>query len=190
MKDLFKQKKEWKPELIKTTLYDWECESAEFEWEMHGSNEKYRLVALRMDRKREGLKNGRYGKTPKTWIYGGVYAYKMIITNDWTSSVEELFKFYNQRGTSEKNFDALKNDFGWKLPPFCKMNENTVFLCLSALTNNIYHALVKAFSKKIKQVKTSFRLREFIFIFMSVACARMKTRYVFYNTEIEYEKIC
>lgn len=143
-----------------------------------------------MDRKREGLKSGRMGKTPKTWINGGQYAYKMIITNDLTSSVEELFAFYNQRGTSEKNFDALKNDFGWKLPPFCKMNENTVFLCIAALVNNVYHALLKVLNTKVKQVKRSFRLREFIFIFMSVACARVNRCYVFYDTEIEFEKIC
>lgn len=190
MKQMFSGHNSWKPEIIKTTLYDWECESAEFEWGFTGTNYKYRLVVLRMDRKREGMKYGRYGKTPRAWTYGGQYAYKMIITNDLTSSAKELFEFYNQRGTSEKNFDALKNDFGWKLPPFCKMNENTVFLCIAALTNNVYHALLKKLSGKIKQVKTSFRLREFIFIFMSVACARMKKHYVFYDTKIAYEKIC
>jgi len=189
MLKMFAEHTTWKSELIKTTLYDWECESAEFDWGFTGANYKYRLVTLRMDRKREGMKNGKYGKTPKTWIYGGKYAYKMIITNDLISSVEELFNFYNQRGTCEKNFDALKNDFGWKLPPFSKMNENTVFLCIAALTNNIYHALLKNFSKKIKQVKTSFRLREFIFTFMSVSCGLIRNIWVFYNTDIAFEKI-
>lgn len=190
MMKMIKENINWKPELIKTTLYDWECESAEFEWKISGTKKAYRLVALRMDRKRKGMKKGRYGVTPKTWLYGGVYAYKMIITNDFDSSVEELFDFYNQRGTSEKNFDALKNDFGWKLPPFSNMNENTVFLCIAAITNNVYHGLVKRLNKKIKEVRLNARLRDFIFVFMTVACEVIKDTYVFYDTDIAYEKIC
>ena len=85
MKTMLSEHKQWKPKVIKTTLYDWECESAECDWGFTGTNYKYRLVVLRMDRKREGMKNGQYGKTPKTWIYGGQYAYKMVITNDPTS---------------------------------------------------------------------------------------------------------
>lgn len=180
----------WKPIHIETSLYDWNCESAEFEWQLSGSKETYRLIVLRVDRKSESAKKGRYGKTPTTWNYGGQYAYKLIITNDRSSSAKEIVEFYNQRGTSEKNFDVLKNDFGWKLPPFSTMNENAVFLIIAALTNNIFEALKVKFKKKIKNIRLSARLREFIYVFMSVACEISQSECVFYNTDIAYEKIC
>lgn len=101
-----------------------------------------------------------------------------------------MYKFYNQRGNSEKNFDALKNDFGWRLLPFSNMNENAVFLLIAAITNNVYHALLTKINKKIKEVKTNIRLREFIFVFMSVACELTKKLYRFFDTNIAYEKFC
>lgn len=180
----------WTPVHIQTSLYDWDCETADFNWKLHGSKENYRLVVLRMDRKRETTKKGQYGTTPKTWVYGGTYAYKMIITNDFESSAKELIEFYNQRGTSERNFDTMKNDFGWKLPPFSNMAENTVFLIIAAITNNVYQAVIRKLKRKVKEIRLNARLRDFIFVFMSVACELTDTEYVFYDTNIAYEKIC
>ena len=180
----------WTPVYIQTSLYDWDCEAADFNWKLNGSKENYRLVVLRMDRKSKTAKKGKYGKTPKTWVYGGTYAYKMIITNDFKSTTKELVEFYNQRGTSEKNFDVMKNDFGWKLPPFSNMNENTVFLIIAAITNNVYQAIINKLKKKVKQIRLNARLRDFIYTFMSVACELTKTECVFYDTNIAYEKIC
>lgn len=180
----------WTPVHIQTSLYDWDCETTDYEWQLNGSKENYRLVVLRMDRKSDTAKKGRYGTTPKTWIYGGQYAYKMIITNDKTSSAKELVEFYNQRGTSERNFDTMKNDFGWKLPPFSNMSENTVFLIIAAITNNVYQAVIRKLKKKVKEIRLNARLRDFIYMFMSVACELTDTEYVFYDTNIAYEKIC
>jgi len=143
-----------------------------------------------MDRKRDTAKKGRYGTTPKTWVYGGQYAYKMIITNDKASSAKELVEFYNQRGTSERNFDTMKNDFGCKLPPFSNMRENAVFLIIAAITNNVYQAVIRKLKKKVKEIRINARLRDFIYMFMSVACELTDTEYVFYDTNIAYEKIC
>jgi hypothetical protein len=36
--------------------------------------------------------------------------------------------FYNARGGEEKEFDVVKNDFGWNKMPFSKMEQNAVFL--------------------------------------------------------------
>lgn len=184
------ENKVWSKVHIKTSLYDWDCETADFQWQLHGSKENYRLVVLRMDRKRDTTRKGQYGTTPKTWTYGGTYAYKMIITNDMTSSAKELVEFYNQRGTSERNFDTMKNDFGWKLPPFSNMAENTVFLIIAAMTNNVYQAVIRRLKKKVKEIRLNARLRDFIYVFMSVACELTETEYVFYDTNIAYEKIC
>ena len=189
MLDKFQECKGWEKIIVNTANYDWDCEAADINWSVNKSKE-YRLVVLRIDRKRDNLKNGWYGVTPDTWVYGGQYAYKMIITNDWDSSAKELFEFYNQRGTSEKNFDSMKNDFGWKLPPFSTMGENAVFLIVAAITNNVYHALLSVFNKEIKEVRLNARLREFIYVFMSVACELQSREYVFYDTPIAYEKIC
>ncbi|PHR46749.1 MAG: hypothetical protein COA32_09715 [Fluviicola sp.] len=180
----------WNKVYIQTSLYDWDCETTDLEWKISGSNETYRLIVLRMDRKRDTVRKGQYGTTPMTWIYGGQYAYKLIITNDWNSSAKELVEFYNQRGTSERNFDTMKNDFGWKLPPFSNMNENTVFLIIAAITNNVYQALIGKLKKKVKEIRLNARLRDFIYVFMSVACELTETEYVFYDTDIAYEKIC
>ena len=47
--------------------------------------------------------------------------YSAILTNDWDMDVNEIVFFYNQRGTIEKEFDVLKNDFGWNNLPFSKV---------------------------------------------------------------------
>ena len=46
------------------------------------------------------------------------FIYRAIITNDSALSEQEDIAFYNQRGASEKIFDELNNDFGWKRLPF------------------------------------------------------------------------
>ena len=172
----------WSPFFLETTNFFWDCECSEVRHALHGNEFEYRLIILRS---KLGSK-----KTPKTWIKGEEYAYKILITNDFESSPEEIFKFYNQRGASEKNFDVLKNDFGWKFPPFCNMNENSVFLLIAALTNNVYQAMINFLGKEIKEIRLNARLREFIYVFMSVACELTDTEYVFFDTDILYEKIC
>ena len=56
------------------------------------------------------------------------FIYSAILTNDWDmDATENCPFFYNQRGTIEKEFDVLKNDFGWSNLPFSKLEQNTVF---------------------------------------------------------------
>lgn len=85
-----------------------------------------------------------------------------IITNDMESTDKEIVRLYLDRGNCERNFDYLRNDFGWKYPPFSNLAENTVFYIMAAFCNNLYQYLLEVFSKKEDNIKTTFRLSTFI----------------------------
>lgn len=182
MMSLITNHKEWTQTRIDTSWHVWDCESANIEYNIMSSERVYRLIVLRIN------KHKRFA--PKGWLTHDLYGYKVIVTNDFETSADELISFYNKRGTSEQNFSNLKNEFAWRLPPFSNMNENTVFLLIAALTNNVYLGLVNRFKKSVKKIRTNARLKDFIFTFMSVACEIIDGTAVFYNTDIPYEKIC
>ena len=92
--------------------------------------------------------------------------YKAIITNDHEMSNDEVFYFYNQRGAEEKEFDVLKNDFGWNNIPFSKLNENTVYMIFMAMCRNIYSYLIRLFSQGNKLLRPNYRIKKFIFRFI------------------------
>jgi hypothetical protein len=77
-------------------------------------------------------------------------------------SMEEVVHFYNQRGNIENNFKALKHDFNWNHLPFSYMEENTVFLIVSAIADVIYQYIIRKYSDEVDFVKKSFRLKKFI----------------------------
>ena len=85
------------------------------------------------------------------------------------STEKEVIEYYNQRGRSEKVFDIMNNDFGWNKMPFSFMQENTVFLVAMAMCKNLYKYLIEKFSKAFKGLKKNFRLKKFIFRFITVA---------------------
>ena len=97
------------------------------------------------------------------------YNYRAIITNNTTFSKEKVLRFYNQRGAIERNFDDLKNNFNWCRLPFSVLNENTAFLIISAIGYIIYYYLVGVFGKKLDFVRGNFRLKNFIFHFVTVS---------------------
>ena len=115
------------------------------------------------------------------------YTYKFYVTNDFKKASEDIVYEYNKRGDAERKFAYLKNEFGWRLPPFMWMDQNSVFLIIAALANNIFVGVRKLFARKIPQIGLKSRLREFRFIFIDVACAYIDKTYIFYNTDIEYE---
>jgi len=86
----------------------------------------YRLVVMKVPRK-DGQVN---------LFTDEAFLYKAIITNDYEMSDMEVFNFYNQRGAAEKEFDVLKNDFGWNSIPFSNLNENTVYMIFTAMCRN------------------------------------------------------
>ena len=103
------------------------------------------------------------------------FNYSAILTNDTSKTRDEIVTFYNQRGTAEKEFDILKNDFGWNHLPFSKIEQNTVFLIFTAICRNLYLFIIKLFSKKFDNLKSTFRVKKFIFRFISIPAKWTKT---------------
>jgi hypothetical protein len=64
--------------------------------------------------------------------------YKTILTNDWEPTDKEVIEYYNQRGKSEKIFDVMNNDFGWKRLPFSFLDQNGSFMIITAMIKNFY----------------------------------------------------
>ncbi|WP_431167762.1 IS1380 family transposase [Tenacibaculum halocynthiae] len=101
--------------------------------------------------------------------------YSAILTNDWEQPINDIVFFYNQRGTIEKEFDVLKNDFGWNNLPFSKLEQNTVFMIFTAMCRNMYQYIITKFSTKFKNLKASFRIKKFIFRFITIPAKWIKT---------------
>jgi len=102
------------------------------------------------------------------------FIYHAIVTNNKEMTARQVIEFYNQRGKSEKVFDVLKNDFGWKKMPFSKIEQNTVFLILSAICNNLYQYVIRTYSEKFRGLKKTFRIKKFIFRFICIPAKWIK----------------
>lgn len=102
------------------------------------------------------------------------YEYRAILTNSKKQSAIEVALFYNHRGNMEKQFDILKNDFGWRKMPFSKLEQNTVFLYLTAICRSLYKIIICHFSKKVKTLKPTFRVKKFLFRFIIVPAKWIK----------------
>lgn len=127
--------------------------------------QSYRLVVSRIKR-----------KDKQTDIFSGqAYTYRAILTNDpkWTN--EQIVAFYNARGKAEKTFDCMNNDFGWAKLPCSFLGENTAFMILTALYANLYRFVLSRFAEKLAWVKSNFRIKKFIFRFITVAAKWIKT---------------
>lgn len=99
---------------------------------------------------------------------GEACCYWAILTNDQVMDNDRTVDFYNQRGAMEKEFDVLKNDFNWNRMPFSKLEQNTVFLYLSAMCRNIYGYIIRKFSAKFKMLRATDRLKKFIYRFITL----------------------
>ena len=128
----------------------------------------YRLVVQRSPLKD---KHGR----EQTDMFGVIYTYRCILTNNWTSTEKDIITFYNERGAGEKNFDIQNNDFGWAHLPFSFMAENMVFMMVTAMLKNFYLYLVRRISEKVKPLKKTSRLKAFILHFVSVPAKWVRT---------------
>lgn len=117
---------------------------------------------------------------------------RAIITNNKDMSNKDIVSFYNNRATTELNFTALLNDWNFKRPPFSFLNENTVFFLFSAMGFTMYQYLLRKFSKKIPFVKLSFRLKKFIFHFISCSLEWIienNERVAQFSTEKDYSPL-
>lgn len=119
-------------------------------------NQSYRLVVRK--RKSETKQGNLFTEDD--------YEYRAIITNNKDKTTLEVFEFYNQRGSMEKQFDILKNDFGWNHMPFSNLANNQVFLYFTAMCRNLYKHIIDSFSTKYSGVASSFRMKKFIFRFI------------------------
>jgi len=119
----------------------------------------YRLVIMRE----------KTGDNQRDLFTGEAFKYRSILTDDWQSAEKEVIEYYNQRGSSEKTFDVMNNDFGWKHLPCSFMNENTAYLLIMAMAKNFYNYFVKKVSHIFKNILPTTRLKRFIFRFISVA---------------------
>lgn len=159
-------------ELIENTkeaVYRGETEYTPFVRASRDSREKkalgtYRLIVTKVERKDKQI--NAFTNEP--------YLYSAIATNDTEKDAGQIVDFYNQRGTAEKEFDILKNDFGWNNLPFSRLEQNTVFMVFAAMCRNLYGFLIKLFSKRTKGLKPSFRIKKFIFRFICIPAKWVK----------------
>lgn len=100
--------------------------------------------------------------------------YSAILTNDYRMTKDEIAFFYNQRGAIEKEFDILKNDFGWNNLPFSKLEQNTVFLFFTAICRNLYQYLIALLSSRFNCLNPNYRIKKFIFRFITIPAKWIK----------------
>ncbi|MGQ1910991.1 IS1380 family transposase [Marinifilum sp. RC60d5] len=122
------------------------------------SLQEYRIVVTK-EARRDGQLN---------MFTGEACNYSIIMTNDFELSNDEVVFFYNARGASEREFDILKNDFGWNRMPFSKLEQNTVFLIITAMCKNLYVHMIEKFSRLTNVLSPSFRIKKFIFRFICI----------------------
>lgn len=145
----------WKEVEINHKIY----EVASITFDQFFSERNYRLVVMREK-----------SNSPQIDMFtGDTFVYRSILTNDWQSSEKEIIEYYNQRGTVEKVFDVMNNDFGWSRLPCSFMNENTAYMIIMALANNFYNYYVEKISRTFENIKPTTRLKRFIFRFISIA---------------------
>ena len=117
----------------------------------------------------------RKGKGEQLDLFDGEYTYRCILTNDWDMTDEEVILHYNKRGTAEQVFDRQNNDFGWAHLPKSFMNQNTVFLLLTAMAANFYLYIVSLPLMCLFGVEAADRVKSFLFRFIAVPAKWIRT---------------
>jgi hypothetical protein len=158
----FESRREWKSVEINFER----CEVASFPFTAFMEDAHFRLVVQRTEVD---------GRDVDIAFPDKFYTYRCIVTNDWESTEEEIIRYYNGRGESEKNFDIQNNDFGWAHQPFSFLKENTVFLLLTAMLKKFYVFLLGRIHKAMPNVKPNFRLKRFLISFVIVPAKWIRT---------------
>jgi hypothetical protein len=98
------------------------------------------------------------------------YDYRAVVTNDFDCSIKDGLNFYYHRGAVERQFDVLKNDFGWAHLPFSRLSENTVFLYFTGLIKNLYSHVLRrlSLSGRFKKLTPKIRIKRFVFKFIAI----------------------
>ena len=151
-------------EHVEIGFQDYEVQS--FLFEQFGGVEHCRMVVQRQRR----------GEGEQLDLFDGEYTYRYILTNDWDMTDLEVILHYNARGASERVFDRQNNEFGWAHLPKSFMNQNTVFLLLTAMAANFYLYIVSLpLMAFLFGVESSDRIKKFIFRFISVPAKWTRT---------------
>jgi hypothetical protein len=109
-------------------------------------------------------------------LFDGEYTYRCILTNDWDMTDEEIILHYNKRGSAEQVFDRQNNDFGWAHLPKSFMNQNTVFLLITAMAANFYRYIVALpLMAVLFGIKATDRVKSFLFRLIAVPAKWVKT---------------
>ena len=89
----------------------------------------------------------------------------------------QIHKFTKTReGTAEQVFDRQNNDFGWAHLPKSFMNQNTVFLLITAMAANFYRYIVALpLMAVLFGIKATDRVKSFLFRFIAVPAKWIKT---------------
>jgi len=130
-----------------------------------GGDSAYRLVVSRIKR----------SDSQADIFSGGAYTWRAILTDDTESSPEEIVAFYNKRGDSERLFDVMNNDFGWSRLPCSFLSENTAYMIMTAIIANFYSYIIGTYSQTIPWLEPTYRLKKFIFRFITVAGKWIRT---------------
>lgn len=159
------QNRDWEKVEINNIVYEvCSINYQPFSYDKGQQKTTYRLVVSRE----------KTGETQLDLLTGDTMKYRSILTNDWESTEKEVIGYYNKRGTEEKTIDVLNNDFGWGKMPFSFMEENTVFLMAMMICKNIYTWLIGKFAKVFSALKDNFRIKKFIFRFITVPAKWIK----------------
>jgi hypothetical protein len=132
---------------------------ASLKFKQFNEDKNYRLVIMR-----EKTTNNQIDA-----FTSDAFKYRSILTNDWNNTEKQIIEYYNNRGTSEKIFDVMNNDFGWKRMPFSFLNQNNTFMIITAMIKNFYTYFVGLVSKVFDNIAPTTRLKRFVFRFISVA---------------------
>ncbi|MDZ7691392.1 MAG: IS1380 family transposase [Balneolaceae bacterium] len=133
-------------------------------WRPFGGDRAYRLVLSRIKR----------ADGQADIFSGGAYTWRAILTDE-QEAAEEVVAFYNGRGASERLFDVMGNDFGWSKLPCSLLSHNTAFMILTGIIANFYRYLIERYAQQLSWLQPTFRLKKFIFRFISVPAKWIRT---------------
>jgi hypothetical protein len=156
----FSQITEWKEtkDSLGDTIWIGEIMYTPFEKKNREGLSPYRLLVKRKLRK----------DAQANLFTSDAYDYRAVITNDMECQAEQGLTFYYQRGDVERQFDILKNDFGWNYPPYSQLANNNVFLYITAMCRSLYAHVLDKLSNTYRNVNSRMRMKRFIFSFITL----------------------
>jgi hypothetical protein len=178
----------WEKKKFETSTHCWDAEFAIMPFSFSKCYEIYHMCAVRV-KYEDRHKDEQSKEFPTKWVLRDGYYYKFIINSEEYASPYEVVNNYNERGASEVVFAAMKQDFGWNIPPFGKLNHNLVYLLITAMANTVYEGLLKFFSQKIYELGHTIRIRTFFEQFISVRFSydEVEGRYTFHRKKVGFD---